>query len=244
MISHKYKSPNFNERDPSLHLKYIIIHYTGVKSPFSDICKWFEKSTSAVSCHYAIDYDGKIYSFVDVKKRAWHAGKSYWNGDVDINSMSIGIEIHNSGEEDFLNIQIESLIYLINFLMCDYNIKHHNVIGHSDISVSRKIDPGKSFPWQILSNEGIGIFSNMNSKNYSKLVNKEGDKFFAEINQKMLKKVGFDINITNKFDDNTKQVVKAFQRHWRPSRVDGFIDISTKDILFDISNQFDDVRLT
>ena len=62
MISHKYKSPNFNERDPFCRLEYIIIHYTGVKSPFSDICKWFEKPSSAVSCHYAIDYDGTIYS--------------------------------------------------------------------------------------------------------------------------------------------------------------------------------------
>ena len=243
MISHKYKSPNFNERDTSLPLKYIIIHYTGVKSPFSDICKWFEKPSSAVSCHYAIDYDGTIYSFVDVQQRAWHAGKSYWNGDLDINSASIGIEIHNSGDEDFLNIQIESLIYLIKFLMRNYNIKYYNVIGHSDISVSRKIDPGKSFPWQILSKKGIGIFSNQDSKNYSKLVNKEGNQFFNEINQKMLKKIGFDINITNKFDNDTKQVIEAFQRHWRPSKIDGFIDVSTEDILIDVANQFNMARV-
>jgi N-acetylmuramoyl-L-alanine amidase len=243
MISHKYKSPNFNERNLSSALEYIIIHYTGVKAPFSDICKWFEKSSSKVSSHYVIDYDGKIYSFVDIKYRAWHAGKSYWNGNKDINSASIGIEIHNSGDEDFLKDQLESLIYLIKFLMNECNIKYHNVIGHSDVSVNRKIDPGKRFPWQTLFMEGIGVFSNRDSYNYSRLIPREDHQFFIEDIQQMLKNIGYELNITNKFDDDTIRVIRAFQRHWRSSRVNGLIDISTKDILLDIHSQFNEARV-
>ena len=159
MINHKYKSTNYNQRQGGAPIEFIVIHYTGVKSSIEDVCNWFMDESSKVSSHYLLDKNGTTYSIVDNKHRAWHAGVSYWQGKTDINSISIGIEIHNSGQEDFSIEQMIALNNLIKYLIQKYNIKSYNVIGHSDISVNRKIDPGLRFPWQWLSKEGIGIWS-------------------------------------------------------------------------------------
>ena len=101
-----------------------------------------------------------------MSKRDLHAGKSFWNNCVDINSNSIGIELHNTGNEDFTSHQFESLVKLIKILMRNNAIHSWDILGHSDVSIGRKIDPGVKFPWQHLAKEKIGFFSDLSQENF------------------------------------------------------------------------------
>ena len=145
-----YKSPNFNERRNRSTVKYIILHYTAMTNHLDSI-EHMCLQDNKVSTHFLVDKKGETYCLVDVDKRAWHAGESYWSGLTDLNSVSIGIEIDNSGHhinfEKFSFLQVKSLLYLINQLVKNYEINPHNILGHSDIAPFRKIDPGIKFPW-------------------------------------------------------------------------------------------------
>ena len=147
----KYKSPNFNKRKKDYSLKYIIIHYTAMQN-HQEALEYLCKKNNKVSSHFLIAKSGRVFSLVDIKDRAWHAGISYWRGFSDINSKSIGIELDNSGcllnFEKYETKQIESLIELIKYILKKYKIKHYEILGHSDIAPYRKIDPGKKFPWK------------------------------------------------------------------------------------------------
>ena len=146
IIYNKFKSGNYDQRKFDISL--IIIHFTETKT-FNEALNLLTSLERKVSSHYLIDKSGDIFNLVDLDKRAWHAGESMWGNYNDINSRSIGIEIVNSGEvmkEDYTTKQINSLSVLLNSLLKDYNIK--NILGHSDIAPTRKIDPGVHFPWQ------------------------------------------------------------------------------------------------
>tara|TARA_Y100000590_G_scaffold470770_1_gene669891 strand:- start:13135 stop:13884 length:750 start_codon:yes stop_codon:yes gene_type:complete len=245
MINYKYKSTNYNERKGNASIELIVIHYTGVKSSIEDVCNWFSNQSSKVSSHYILDKNGTTYSIVDDKYRAWHAGISYWQGNQDINSISIGIEIHNSGEEDFEEDQMIALINLIKYLIQKYNIKSYNVIGHSDISVNRKIDPGIKFPWQWLSKKGIGIWSSKKGDQYDKFEKYDvsyGD-FISDLRSK-LNFIGYQLNINRIYDNDLRNVVTAFQRHWRPGNINGDLDVSTVIRINDIYKKIKNLRLT
>ena len=153
-----YKSPNFNERRKETKVKYIILHYTAMTN-YLDSIKHMCLKNNQVSSHFLINKKGEIHYLVNVNKRAWHAGKSYWKGLTDLNSASIGIEIDNSGHhlnfENFTSPQIKSLLNLINKIVKDYNICSHNILGHSDIAPFRKIDPGEKFPWNQLNKKNL-----------------------------------------------------------------------------------------
>lgn len=244
MIKDKYKSPNYNKRVDGSKIDYLIIHYTGVNAPTQSIIKWFLSPASKVSCHYFINTNGTIYSLVNDSLRAWHAGKSYWNGCRDINSQSIGIELHNSGLEDFSGKQINSLLKLLELLISKHSIDSHNILGHSDVSVGRKIDPGIRFPWQLLNKSGIGIYSKMepfeiNNTNLE-LVDQAKPTIISF--QKKLIEIGFELSITGLIDEQTKKVVTAFQRHWRPELVDGILDQNTRSIIGEIHRKITAAR--
>jgi len=236
MIKDKYKSPNYNNRVDGSKIDYIIIHYTGVNAPSQSIIKWFLDPLSKVSCHYFIDNNGTIYSLVNDYFRAWHAGKSYWNGCRDINSQSIGIELHNSGIEDFSGDQINALLKLLKLLISKHSIERHNILGHSDVSVGRKIDPGIKFPWQFLNRSGIGVYSEMGytKKNISNIKVADQTKPTIMSYQKKLIEIGFELSVSGIIDEQTKKVVAAFQRHWRSELVDGKIDQNTISVIDDI----------
>ena len=152
----KNPSPNFGPRSEGTNIEFIILHYTAMSTENSleRLCD----PVYEVSCHYLIDPSGICYQLVDDSKRAWHAGKSYWRGYVDLNSRSLGIELVNSGNENYPEAQMKSLIRLLKYLIGSFKLNPKNVLGHSDIAPSRKLDPGKWFNWKKLSANGVGLF--------------------------------------------------------------------------------------
>lgn len=150
-LLHNYKSPNFTARRGGHEIpSMIIIHYTGMKTGQEALERLCDPEAQ-VSAHYVIEENGDIYQLVDDDKRAWHAGASEWQGETDINSASIGIELVNPGHEwgyrDFPDVQIEALIELSKDLVERYGIPVERILGHSDVAPGRKQDPGELFPW-------------------------------------------------------------------------------------------------
>ena len=155
-------SPNFNPKKRiSKQIKFIIFHYTGMKSE-SDAINRLINIQSEVSCHYLIKKNGEIITIVPDLYIAWHAGKSFWGNHKSLNKNSIGIEITNPGHEfnyrKFSKRQIISLLKLSKFLLKKYDIKQKNILGHSDIASERKKDPGEKFPWKYLSQKKVGLW--------------------------------------------------------------------------------------
>ena len=155
-------SPNFSLiKRKRKKVKYIILHYTGMKKQSSAL-KRLCNENSKVSSHYFIKKNGNILRLVPDLYEAWHAGKSSWKNDKNLNKYSIGIEIHNSGHdniyEQFSLKQINSIKRLLKALTNLYKINYKNVLGHSDVAPERKKDPGEKFPWELLSKKKIGFW--------------------------------------------------------------------------------------
>ena len=153
IITKIIKGKNF-DKAVNRRIKYIIIHYTGMKNQTVAI-KRLQSKVAKVSCHYLISKKGKIYQLVEDQNIAWHAGKSRWENDVNLNSKSIGIELVNKGDENYPKKQIESLIKILKRLKKKYKIKAKYILGHEDISPRRKKDPGPKFPWNKLYNNNL-----------------------------------------------------------------------------------------
>ena len=147
------KSPNFDKRPRGTKINSIVIHYTGMKT-FNQAYKRLCDKKSKVSSHYLIGRDGRIINLVDEKNRAWHAGVSHWKGVDDLNNNSIGIELENPGHEfgyiPFSRKQMSALVLLCKEIKRKYIIKSDWVLGHSDISPDRKLDPGEKFDWNLI----------------------------------------------------------------------------------------------
>lgn len=146
-------SPNFDLRRPD----YVVIHHTSEQSA-TQALNVLTDPLRAVSAHYLIARDGKLYQLVDERQRAWHAGKSQWGTDTDLNSASLGIELDNSGEEPFAEAQIVTLLALLDDIEKRYHIPAANFIGHADVAPTRKNDPSRFFPWQRLAEHGYGLW--------------------------------------------------------------------------------------
>ena len=146
-------------------IKFLVFHYTGMKSEKSAIKRLCDKN-SKVSCHYFIKKNGYIINLVPDKYIAWHAGISNWKNLKFLNKYSIGVEIHNPGHQygykDFNKKQINAIKHLSLKLAKKYKFKKKNFLGHSDISPDRKKDPGEKFPWELLSKYRIGIWHSIN----------------------------------------------------------------------------------
>tara|TARA_B100000941_G_scaffold273000_1_gene232957 strand:- start:177 stop:695 length:519 start_codon:yes stop_codon:yes gene_type:complete len=142
-------SKNFEVKHHRI-IKYLIIHYTGMRNQALAIAR-LQSRVAKVSSHYLISKRGKIYQLVKDENIAWHAGKSRWEKDVNLNSKSIGIELVNNGKEIFPKNQIRSLLKLLLNLKKKYKIKTKYILGHEDIAPRRKKDPGPKFPWSKLT---------------------------------------------------------------------------------------------
>jgi len=144
-------SVNFDQRKAN----YIVIHQTSDHTA-QEALDTLTDPRRKVSAHYLIGRDGSLYQLVAEDQRAWHAGLSYWGGQTDLNSASIGIELDNDGEEPFAEAQIDALLPLLEGLVQRHAIPRSNVIGHGDIAPGRKVDPSRHFPWARLAAHGFG----------------------------------------------------------------------------------------
>jgi N-acetylmuramoyl-L-alanine amidase len=144
---------NFNLRKPN----FVIIHHTAQNS-CPQTLQTFTVARTQVSAHYVICRDGTVYHMLNDYLRAWQAGVSKWDNITDINSISVGIELDNSGFEPFPPEQVNSLLHLLTKLKTSYNIPAANFIGHGDIAPSRKNDPSSFFPWKTLADKGFGLW--------------------------------------------------------------------------------------
>ena len=188
-------SPNFNpKKRTSKQIKFIIFHYTGMKSE-SDALKRLTEIQSEVSCHYLIKNNGEIVKIVPDLYIAWHAGKSSWKNYKSLNQNSIGIEITNPGHEygykNFTQKQITTLVKLSKFLIKKYKINPKNILGHSDIAVLRKKDPGEKFPWEYLAKNKIGIWHTLNKQDLKKNRKLKISKIEENIFFRNLFKIGY-----------------------------------------------------
>ncbi len=225
---------NFNERAGGAWPDILLMHYTGV--PTEEFA--LEILTSGereVSCHYMVREDGRIVQMVGEDKRAWHAGKSSWQGGSDINSRSIGIEICNPGHgddyHDFPHVQIAAVLALSKDIMSRHAIPPHQVLGHSDVAPGRKVDPGEKFPWRELAADGVGMHvpAGLTSALAVMRPDDEG-KHVAEL-QHGLAAFGYNMDVTGLYDSSTATVVHAFQMHFRQHQCDGVADAETQAIL-------------
>ena len=222
-------SPNFNlPKRSKYRIKFIIIHYTGMKKESAAIDR-LQNPKSKVSSHYLIKRNGEIINLVPDLYEAWHAGVSSWKHFKSLNKNSIGIEITNPGHQhgyrNFSSKQIFSLKKLINFLIKKYRVKKDCVLGHSDISPSRKKDPGEKFPWEMLAKNRLAFWHNLNKKEIKKFRNEKLLTIFEQnIFLKNINKIGYNTIKGLQFSKNLKYLTMAFQRRFRQNLVNGKID--------------------
>jgi N-acetylmuramoyl-L-alanine amidase len=229
-------APNFNtnysinfstpKRRKNL-IKFIIIHYTGMKKE-SEAIKKLCDFKSKVSSHYFIKNSGKVLSLVPDLYEAWHAGESKWKNFKSLNKYSIGIEINNPGHsfgyKNFSSKQIISLKKLLKYLIKKYKIKFQNILGHSDIAPNRKKDPGEKFPWRELSQENLCHWHNLSEKNIYRYRKVKLNSIKEKIFLKNLYKIGYPKISKDNYNKNKNYLIKSFQRRFRQNLINGRID--------------------
>ena len=223
-------SPNFNSKKRlKKQVRFIILHYTGMKSEKAAITK-LTNIQSQVASHYLITRSGKIVNLVPDLYVAWHAGISSWKIFNSLNKDSIGIEITNPGHQfgykKFSKKQINSLINLSKSLIKKYKINKRNILGHSDIAPDRKKDPGEKFPWKYLAKKNISIWHNLDKQKLRKLRKKKCNKIMKNLFLNSLFSIGYAKRKKNNVEKDRYYmfVVKAFQRRFRPELINGKID--------------------
>jgi N-acetylmuramoyl-L-alanine amidase len=235
VVAEVMPSPNYGERKDGRRLDMIVLHYTGMAKADAAL-ELLRARGSEVSAHYFVFEDGRIIQMVQESKRAWHAGRAYWAGETDINSCSIGIEIANPGHDhgypDFPKRQIAAVTTLCRSIQTRNTIAPVRVLAHSDVAPSRKIDPGEKFPWRTLYDSGVGHWVKPAPiMNFGQSLS-PGDRGNAVAAlQKSLSDYGYGLEASGEYDTTTRDVVSAFQRHFRPERIDGVADASTRGTL-------------
>jgi N-acetylmuramoyl-L-alanine amidase len=223
-------SPNYGERRGYGRPDCLILHYTGMPTGEAAL-KALTDPAAEVSAHYLVWEDGAIDQLVAESDRAWHAGKGSWKGESDLNSASIGIEIvnpgHDGGLPPFPSPQIEATIGLARDICARRRIAPERVLAHSDVAPARKRDPGEAFPWEALWRGGVGHWIKPAPISGPALFAHEEEGPPVRALQAMLALYGYGVEISGVYDRQTRQAVAAFQRHFRPERVDGEADAST-----------------
>ena len=188
----------------------LVLHYTGMESAEAALDRLCDPDAQ-VSAHYLIDEAGAVYRLVEEAERAWHAGLAVWRGHSDVNGRSVGIELANPGHEfgyrAFPEPQMAALIHLAQGILARHPVPARNVVGHSDVAPDRKLDPGELFDWPRLAQAGIGLWP-------QPATGAPGGEVRA-----LLADYGYDAT--------ARHVIGAFQRHFRPTRIDGVADDET-----------------
>jgi N-acetylmuramoyl-L-alanine amidase len=227
-------SPNFGPRREGARPQFIVLHYTGMETGEAAEA-WLCDPVSEVSSHYLVHKDGRITQMVRESDRAWHSGKSSWRGEIDVNSSSVGIEIVNPGHalgyRDFPAAQIDAVIALCRGIIERHGVNAENVLAHSDVAPGRKVDPGEKFPWKRLAAAGVGHFVEPSPIGTGRSLSAGERGKSVEALQSMLALYGYGVEINGIFDQQTKMVVEAFQRHFRTEQIDGTADHSTIETL-------------
>jgi N-acetylmuramoyl-L-alanine amidase len=226
-------SPNFDERTGLARPDMIVIHYTGMQFAHDAIQRLCDPR-ARVSAHYFVVENGSVIQLVPEAKRAWHAGVSSWGGDADVNSRSIGIEVCNPGHDfgypDFPARQIAAVTTLCRSILTRHIVRPANIVAHSDVAPSRKQDPGEKFPWKRLARSGVGLWVDVADDPSNELkANETGERVAAL--QKSLAAYGYGLEASGRYDVATREVVTAFQRHFRPHQVTGIADAATRETL-------------
>jgi N-acetylmuramoyl-L-alanine amidase len=219
------RSPNHDARPPGVRPELLIIHYTGMPTAAAAIARLCDPEAK-VSAHYVIDEDGTIVALVPEAYRAWHAGVAGWRGIGDVNGHSIGIELVNPGHEwgyrPFPAPQIDALIALGCAIRARHGLAPRTVLGHSDVAPARKTDPGELFPWPRLAAHGLGVWP----------APAPGAAVDVAAAMASLAAIGYRLDLPNTVPE---QLIAAFQRHWRPDRVDGVLDAPTMGLILAVA---------
>ncbi len=208
-----YRSPNHDARPGGAAIDMVVLHYCGMETAEAALARLCDPA-ARVSAHYLIDEDGAVRQLVAEERRAWHAGAAWWRGVRDVNGRSLGIELVNPGHEfgyrPFTEAQMAALEDLARDIVARHPIEARNVVGHSDVAPRRRMDPGELFDWARLAAAGVGLWPDSARP-------QEAD---ADRTRAMLADFGYET-------EDLEMTVKAFQRHFRPGRVDGRMDADT-----------------
>ncbi len=242
MTLQEKSSPNFDERRCRKPVDLVVLHYTGMPSAEAALQRLTDPAAK-VSAHYVLDEDGTLTRLVAEESRAWHAGVAFWRGVRDVNARSIGIELVNPGHEfgyrPFPEVQIAALLELLTAIKLRHGIPAAGFIGHSDVAPQRKEDPGELFPWARLAAAGFGLWPSADfrpSPHAPEL--RPGMTSGAVLDlQVALDRIGYGIEGSGMYDPLTESVVRAFQRHWRPARIDGVADPETTSLIHHIAQR-------
>lgn len=242
-----HPSMNIGTRRGGGRPTHLILHYTG----FADAPRaidWLAHRDSGVSCHYVIDEAGAITQMVAEAHRAWHAGDSFWRGETDLNSWSVGIEIQNPGHERgypaFPDAQMEAVAALSRDIIDRNAIGADRVLAHSDIAPRRKIDPGEKFDWHWLGVRGVGRWvppsddmarpeiAGLPFGLLPKQLARDHAIFFQsgsalQTVRAGLAAIGYKCPTAGACCEASVAAIAAFQRRYRPARVDGVADAGT-----------------
>lgn len=224
--------------------QFIILHYTSTDLPRSLQLL----SGRDVSSHYLIgESPATIYQLVDENRRAWPAGKSEWNGRTWLNATSIGIELVNRGYVEsadgrrlwypYSEEQIDALVVLLKDIMARHDLKPGAIIGHSDIAPQRKVDPGPLFPWKRLAKEGLLPWPDADAVAAERMRYASAGLPTITWFQNALAAQGYRVPRHGYLDDETRNVIAAFQMKYRPARFDGEPDAETAAMLQVLGNQ-------
>ena len=225
-------SPNFDARPGPPDA--VVLHYTGMQTGEAALQR-LRDPAAKVSAHYMVEEDGRVFRLLPEERRAWHAGRGSWQGETDLNAASIGIEIVNPGHEfgyrDFPAAQIEAVLALLDEIRGRWTIPDARIIAHSDLAPDRKQDPGERFPWKTLARAGHGLWFEPAPERVAALTGllQPGDQGLGVVVLRSgLHRLGYGLTPGGDYDAETEMAVRAFQRHWRPIRVDGVADGDTR----------------
>ena len=221
-------SPNHDARRTPPDM--VVLHYTGMETGAAALDR-LRDPAAKVSAHWLVEEDGRVFALVPEARRAWHAGVSFWKGERDVNAVSIGVEIVNPGHEHgyrpFPPAQVAAVVRLLDGVRERWDVPDARILAHSDVAPARKQDPGELFPWAELAARGHGLWVEPPPSPGAPLAEgEEGVGVFAL--QAGLHRLGYESPPSGAFDTVTRLSVAAFQRHWRPVRVDGVADGETR----------------